>query len=70
MVRFIPEFEDGEVHVSVDLNTFAGFGPSTLTELVFYDFSRLTITEAPEKSTVWMLIIGAHVIFAEKTLRM
>jgi hypothetical protein len=66
----IPLFEDGEVHVSVDLNSFAGTGTSTLTEPVFYDFSRLTITEAPEPSTVWMFIIGATLFLRKRTLRM
>jgi hypothetical protein len=54
-------FNDGEVSVSIDLNSFAGTGTSNLAEPVFYDFSRLTITEVPEPSTALLLLTGAAV---------
>ena len=56
----VPEwFEDGELQVSIDLNSFGGTGPSNRVEPVFYDFSRLTLTEIPEPSTAFLLLAGA-----------
>ena len=67
-VVYLPElFEDGELQVSIDLNSFAGTGRSDLAEPVFYDFSRLTLTEIPEPSTVWLLLAGATVFMRRKS---
>jgi hypothetical protein len=61
-VFYLPElFEDGQLEVSIDLNSFAGTGRSNLAEPVFYDFSRLTLTEIPEPSTVFLVLAGAVV---------
>ena len=63
---FLNLFEDGELHVSIDLNSFAGTGTSGLAEPVFYDFSRLTLTEVPEPSTFLLLPVGAAVLMVRK----
>jgi hypothetical protein len=66
-VVFVPElFEDGELRVSIDLNSYAGTGTSTFTEPVFYDFSRLTLTEIPEPSTALLLVAGSAVFLRRK----
>ena len=62
-------FEDGELHVSVDLNSFAGTGPSTFAEPVFYDFSRLTLYEIPEPSTTLLLLSGAGVFVSVRLIK-
>ena len=65
----LPEFHDGAVRVSIDLNSNSGFGPSTRTEPVFYDFSRITITEVPEPSTAWLIVTGGFVLLRRKLFR-
>ena len=55
----LPQFADGSVSVAIDLNSNAGLGLSTRVEPVFYDFSRLTITQIPEPQTAWLLAVGA-----------
>ena len=62
-------FEDGQLHVSIDLNSFAGTGNSALAELVFYDFSRLTISEIPEPSTALLLLSGVGVLVSRTQRR-
>jgi hypothetical protein len=66
-VQSVPElFEDGELRVSIDLNSFAGTGRSDRTEPVFYDFSRLTLVEVPEPSTMFSLAGGATLLLGRR----
>lgn len=62
----LPEFHDGQVRVSIDLNSNAGLSTSTRVEPVFYDFSRLTITEIPEPSTAWLIVAGGFLLLGRK----
>lgn len=48
---------DGQAAVEVDLNSNAGFGPANRVEPVFYDFSRLTVSQVPEPSTTAVLLV-------------
>jgi hypothetical protein len=66
---FLPLFADGEVHVFIDLNSNAGAGTLPRTEPVFYDFSRLTISEIPEPSTILLVPAGLVALRLRKRAR-
>jgi hypothetical protein len=62
----------GEARVFIDLNSNAGVGPSSRTEPVFYDYSKLTITTVsedqlvPEPTSVSLLAVGAAMLLFRK----
>jgi hypothetical protein len=60
-------FNDGAVTVQIDLNSNAGFGPSSRIEPIFYDFSRLTLTQVPEPSSAWLIAAGAGALGLART---
>ncbi len=58
-VFVLPQLTDGSVSVLIDLNSNAGLGRPDRVEPVFYDFSRLSMTNVPEPSSMVLLTIGA-----------
>jgi hypothetical protein len=59
----LAQLNDGQVSVLLDLNSNAGFGPSTRAEPVFYDFSRISLQVVPEPSSALLLLGGVAVFW-------